>query len=145
MRTAMKDAMKTVITYGTFDVLHAGHIRLLSRARALGDRLIVGLSNDDFNALKKKSAMLDFMNRKAVLEACRYVDLVIEEKNWEQKVSDVQAYGADIFVMGDDWQGKFDFLKPYCEVVYLPRTEGISSTEIRDELRGEPVLEVGRY
>jgi glycerol-3-phosphate cytidylyltransferase len=137
--------MKTVITYGTYDVLHAGHIRLLSRAKALGDRLIVGLSNDSFNALKKKSAMLDYANRKAVLEACRYVDLVIEEKNWEQKISDVQTYGADIFVMGDDWQDKFDFLKPYCEVVYLTRTEGISSTAIRDELRDEPVLELGRY
>jgi glycerol-3-phosphate cytidylyltransferase len=137
--------MKTVITYGTFDVLHAGHIRLLSRAKALGDRLIVGLSNDDFNALKKKSAMLDYTNRKAVLEALRYVDLVIEEKNWEQKISDVKAYGVDIFVMGDDWKDKFDFLKPYCEVVYLPRTEGISSTAIRDELRDEPVLDVSRY
>jgi glycerol-3-phosphate cytidylyltransferase len=137
--------MKTVITYGTFDVLHAGHIRLLARAKALGDRLIVGLSTDEFNALKRKSALLDFANRRLVLESIRYVDLVIEEKTWEQKISDVQAHRADIFVMGDDWQGKFDFLKPYCEVVYLPRTVGISSTEIRDEVRGEPVLDGARY
>jgi glycerol-3-phosphate cytidylyltransferase len=137
--------MKTVITYGTFDVLHAGHIRLLARAKALGDRLIVGLSTDEFNALKRKSALLDFANRKLVLESIRYVDLVIEEKTWEQKISDVQAHCADIFVMGDDWQDKFDFLKPYCEVVYLPRTVGISSTEIRDEVRGEPVLDGARY
>ncbi|MCE4068550.1 MULTISPECIES: glycerol-3-phosphate cytidylyltransferase [Pseudomonas] len=126
--------MKTVITYGTFDVLHAGHIRLLQRARALGDRLIVALSNDEFNAGKHKSALLDYSNRKAVLESIRYVDLVVEEADWEQKVGDVSKYSVDVFVIGDDWKGHFDFLKPHCEVVYLPRTSGISSTEIRDQL-----------
>lgn len=127
--------MKTIITYGTFDVLHAGHIRLLERARALGDRLIVALSNDAFNAGKHKSALLDYANRKAVLESIRYVDLVIEEYSWEQKVKDIAEYSVDIFVIGDDWQGHFDFLKPHCEVVYLARTDGISSTEIRNDLK----------
>jgi len=127
--------MKTVLTYGTFDVLHAGHIRLLARAKALGDRLIVGLSTDEFNALKHKSSLLDFDNRRIVLEAVRYVDMVFPEGNWDQKLPDVQRYNVDVFVMGDDWEGKFDFLKPACEVVYLPRTEHISSTLIRDELK----------
>lgn len=127
--------MKTVLTYGTFDVLHAGHIRLLARAKALGDRLIVGLSTDAFNALKHKSSLLDFDNRRIVLEAVRYVDMVFPEGTWDQKLADVQRYNVDVFVMGDDWEGKFDFLKPACEVVYLPRTEHISSTLIRDELK----------
>jgi glycerol-3-phosphate cytidylyltransferase len=126
--------MKTVITYGTFDVLHAGHINLLKRARALGDRLIVVLSNDRFNTGKHKSALLDYENRKTVLESIRYVDLVIEEHSWDQKVQDIEEYAVDIFVIGDDWRGHFDFLKPYCEVVYLGRTDGISSTEIRNEI-----------
>ena len=117
-------------------MLHAGHIRLLARAKALGDRLIVGLSTDEFNALKHKSALLDFDNRRVVLEAVRYVDLVFPEGNWDQKLADLRRYGVDVFVMGDDWEGKFDFLKPECEVVYLPRTENISSTLIREELRG---------
>jgi len=126
--------MKTVITYGTFDVLHRGHINVLRRAKALGDRLIVAISSDKFNAGKSKSAFLDFDNRKSVLEAIRYVDQVISEDTWEQKIEDVVKYKVDVFVMGDDWQGKFDFLKEYCEVIYLPRTEGISSTEIRRDL-----------
>ncbi len=123
--------MRTVITYGTFDVLHAGHINLLKRARALGDRLIVALSSDAFNTGKHKSALLNYANRKAVLESIRYVDMVIEEHSWEQKVQDITEYSVDIFVIGDDWQGHFDFLKSHCEVVYLKRTDGISSTEIR--------------
>ncbi|WP_109513188.1 glycerol-3-phosphate cytidylyltransferase [Pseudomonas ovata] len=127
--------MRTVLTYGTFDVLHAGHVRLLARAKALGDRLIVGLSTDDFNTLKHKSSLLDFNNRRIVLEAMRYVDLVFPEGNWDQKLADVRRYHVDVFVMGDDWEGKFDFLKPECEVVYLPRTENISSTLIRQELQ----------
>lgn len=128
--------MKIIITYGTYDVLHAGHINLLRRARALGDKLIVALSTDEFNAGKHKSALLTYENRKTVLEAIRYVDEVIPEVNWEQKVSDIKNNNVDTFVMGDDWEGKFDFLKEHCNVVYLPRTEGISSTEIRDELNG---------
>lgn len=127
--------MKTVITYGTFDVLHIGHIKLLQRARELGDRLIVAISSDAFNEGKNKSALLSYNNRKAVLEAIRYVDLVIPEETWEQKIEDVKKYDVDVFVIGDDWEGHFDFLKEHCEVVYLARTKGISSTEIREDLK----------
>jgi len=126
--------MRRVITYGTYDTLHHGHIRLLRRARALGDYLIVGLSTDEFNAGKGKSALFSYEERKHDLESVRCVDLVIPERTWEQKISDVQLYQADVFVMGDDWEGKFDFLKPYCEVVYLSRTPAISSTRIRDAI-----------
>lgn len=126
--------MKKVITYGTFDLLHIGHINLLRRARALGDYLIVALSTDEFNALKGKKAYYPYEQRKAILEAIRYVDKVIPERNWEQKVDDVINHDVDVFVMGDDWEGKFDFLKEYCEVVYLPRTVGISTTKIKQDL-----------
>ncbi|MDZ5601457.1 glycerol-3-phosphate cytidylyltransferase [Pseudomonas sp. RP23018S] len=129
--------MKTVITYGTFDILHRGHINLLRRARALGDRLIVGLSSDEFNAGKHKSSLLNYENRKVVLESIRYVDYVFPEENWEQKLTDIKDYEASIFVMGDDWEGKFDFLKDLCEVVYLPRTAAISTTEIKNSLNPE--------
>lgn len=128
--------MKRVITYGTFDLLHYGHINLLRRAKELGDYLIVALSTDEFNwNEKQKKCYFTFGQRKALLEAVRYVDLVIPEETWEQKVSDVQKYQADIFVMGDDWTGKFDFLKDYCQVVYLPRTPEISTTQIKKELK----------
>ena len=126
--------MKRVITYGTFDVFHPGHVNLLRRAKALGDYLIVALSTDDFNQLKAKKAYYSYDQRKIVLEACRYVDLVIPEKTWEQKVEDIRQYNADIFVMGDDWKGKFDYLSSVCEVVYLPRTPDICSTEVRIHL-----------
>lgn len=126
---------KRVLTYGTFDFLHIGHINILRRAKALGDHLVVGLSTDEFNRLKHKQSYSSFAERKLILEAIRYVDEVIPEQTWEQKVEDVQRLGIDIFVMGDDWTGKFDFLKEYCEVVYLPRTENISSTMIRDGLK----------
>ena len=127
--------MKRVITYGTFDVLHYGHINLLKRAKALGDYLIVALSSDEFNAIKNKRSYYTYEQRKMILEACRYVDLVIPEDNWEQKVTDVQKYQADVFVMGDDWEGKFDFLKDEgTEVVYLPRTPEISSSQIKKDL-----------
>jgi len=126
--------MKTVITYGTFDILHVGHINLLKRASELGDRLIVAISSDEFNAGKHKSSLLNYENRKVVVESIRYVDMVIAETNWEQKIIDIKKYNVDIFVMGDDWKGKFDFLKEYCEVIYLPRTDGISTTQIKDEL-----------
>lgn len=126
--------MKTVITYGTFDILHRGHINLLRRARELGDRLIVGLSSDEFNAGKHKSSLLNYENRKHVLESIRYVDLVFAESTWDQKVGDILKYEADIFVMGDDWEGKFDSLKEHCEVIYLPRTQNISTTQIKAEL-----------
>lgn len=124
--------MRRVITYGTFDTLHYGHIRLLRRARELGDFLIVAISTDDFNALKGKQAKFSFEDRKRDLEAIRYVDLVIPEHNWEQKVTDVQEHNVDIFTIGDDWEGKFDFLKSQCEVHYMTRTPDISSTVIRN-------------
>ena len=126
--------MKTVITYGTFDILHIGHINLLRRARAMGDRLVVGLSSDAFNRGKHKSSLLNYDNRKVVLESIRYVDEVFAEDNWEQKPGDIRKYHADIFVMGDDWTGKFDFLSEFCEVRYLARTPEISTTQIRDSL-----------
>jgi len=126
--------MKKVITYGTFDILHYGHINLLKRAKALGDFLIVAISTDEFNALKGKKSYYNYETRKMMLEAIKYVDLVIPETCWEQKIEDVKKYDIDIFTMGSDWEGKFDFLKEYCEVVYLPRTEGISTTQIKQEL-----------
>ncbi|MFC6274221.1 glycerol-3-phosphate cytidylyltransferase [Levilactobacillus tangyuanensis] len=126
--------MKKVITYGTFDLLHKGHIRLLERAKALGDDLTVCVSSDEFNVEKGKRAYTSYEDRKYILEAIKYVDRVIPEKSWDQKIKDVQDNDIDIFVMGDDWKGKFDFLKDYCEVVYLPRTEGISTTKIKHDL-----------
>lgn len=123
--------MKRVITYGTYDILHYGHVNLLRRARALGDYLIVVLSTDEFNKKKNKTAYYTYEQRKMILEACRYVDLVVPEENWEQKRSDIVKYEADIFVMGDDWKGKFDFLSDLCEVVYLPRTPDISTTKVK--------------
>ena len=127
--------MKKVITYGTFDILHYGHINLLRRARALGDYLVVVLSSDEFNALKNKKSYYTYEQRKIMLEACKYVDLVVPENTWEQKIDDIKKYNIDVFVMGNDWEGKFDFLKDYCEVVYLPRTEGISSTQVKEFLK----------
>lgn len=126
--------MKKVITYGTYDLLHVGHINLLRRARELGDYLIVVVSSDEFNAIKGKKAYYSFEDRKKILEAIRYVDEVLPEYTWEQKIDDVVNNNVDVFVMGDDWTGKFDFLKEYCEVVYLPRTEGISTTKIKQDL-----------
>ena len=122
--------MKTVLTYGTYDLLHKGHVLLLARARNLGDRLIVGLSTDAFNELKGKRCFYSYEERYLILSAIRHVDMVIPEQNWEQKISDIQTHNVDVFVMGDDWKGKFDHLRDYCEVVYLPRTENISTTEI---------------
>lgn len=121
---------KTVLTYGTFDLFHIGHLQLLERARALGDRLVVAISTDEFNAGKGKRSIVPFEQRKRIVESIRHVDLVIPETEWEQKTRDVQEHGVDVFVMGDDWAGKFDFLKELCEVVYLPRTKNISSTQI---------------
>lgn len=128
--------MKRVLTYGTFDLLHYGHIRLLKRAKELGDYLIVAVSTDEFNDIKGKKAYHDYETRKKMLEAIRYVDLVIPEATWEQKENDVKEYKVDVVVMGSDWAGsdKFDYLKEYCEVVYLDRTEGISTTKIKGDL-----------
>ena len=127
--------MKRIITYGTFDLLHYGHINLLKRAKALGDYLIVVLSTDEFNSkMKSKVTYFSYEERKQLLESIRYVDLVVPENTWEQKVNDVQAYHVDTFVMGHDWEGKFDFLKKYCEVMYLDRTPEISTTKIKNDL-----------
>ncbi|HKL79996.1 MAG TPA: glycerol-3-phosphate cytidylyltransferase [Mobilitalea sp.] len=127
--------MKKVITYGTYDLVHVGHINLLRRARELGDYLVVVLSSDEFNAIKNKTAYHSYEDRKIILEAIKYVDEVIPEYTWEQKIADVVDNKIDVFVMGDDWEGKFDFLKEYCEVVYLPRTEGVSTTKIKQDLK----------
>ena len=134
--------MKRILTYGTFDLLHYGHIRLLERAKKLGDYLIVALSTDEFNAIKGKKAYHDYETRKKMLEALRCVDLVIPEENWEQKLDDIKKYYVDVVVMGSDWTGsdKFDYLKKYCELVYLDRTEGISTTKIKEDLNlQEPI------
>lgn len=129
--------MKKVITYGTFDLLHKGHVNILKRARELGDHLTVVVSSDEFNALKGKKAYTSYEDRKYILEAIKYVDVVLPEFTWEQKVDDVRDNDIDIFVMGDDWEGKFDFLQEHCEVVYLPRTEGVSTTKIKEDLKDQ--------
>lgn len=125
---------KIILTYGTFDLLHVGHINLLKRAKNMGSKLIVGLSTDEFNEQKGKRCYFTYEERKQILEAIKYVDLVIPETTWEQKVIDVEKYDIDIFTIGNDWEGKFDFLKELCDVVYLDRTEGISTTQIKSEL-----------
>lgn len=126
--------LKKVITYGTFDLIHSGHINLLRRAKEMGDYLIVAISTDKFNAIKNKKAYHTFEDRKIILKAIRYVDEVIPENTWDQKIEDVKKNQIDLFVMGDDWQGKFDFLNDYCDVVYLPRTKGISTSQIKNTL-----------
>ena len=129
--------MRRIITYGTFDLLHYGHINLLRRAKQLGDYLIVALSTDEFNSKeKKKKSYFTYEQRKQLLESIRYVDLVIPEENWEQKVQDMKEYHVDVFVIGDDWTGKFDYLRETgVDVVYLSRTPEISSTQIKNDLR----------
>lgn len=127
--------MKRVITYGTFDILHYGHINLLRRAKALGDYLIVGLSTDQFNSIKNKQSFFDYEQRKQILESIRYVDLIIPENDWNQKRNDIINLNVDIFTIGDDWAGKFDFLKDICEVVYLERTPEISTTQLKNRLK----------
>ncbi len=122
---------KTVITYGTFDVLHVGHVRLLRRLKEMGDRLIVAVSTDEFNTGKGKRCLMPFEQRVELVESIRYVDLVIPEECWEQKVDDIQKHSVDIFAIGNDWEGAFDDLKAYCEVKYLPRTEGVSTTGLK--------------
>ncbi len=127
--------MTTVLTYGTFDLFHIGHLRLIERLAAMGDRLIVGVSTDEFNAGKGKRSVVSYDDRAAIVGAIRGVDLVVPERNWEQKRADIVEHGVDVFVMGDDWAGKFDDLSDVCEVRYLPRTSGVSSTEIKEMLR----------
>ncbi len=126
---------RTVITYGTFDLFHIGHLNLFRRLKEIGDYLIVAVSTDEFNALKGKRSIIPFEHRIEIVKSIKYVDLAIPEESWEQKVDDIKKYNVDIFAIGEDWGGKFDFLKEYCEVVYLPRTEGVSSSEIRQFLK----------
>ena len=124
--------LKRILTYGTFDLLHVGHVRLLRRAKALGDELIVAVSTDPFNEVKGKKAINSYEDRKEILESISYIDSVIPEHHWDQKISDVIEHNIDVFVIVDDWEGEFDYLKEYCEVVYLPRTEDISTTQIKE-------------
>ena len=128
--------MKVILTYGTYDLLHQGHVRLLKRAKELGDYLIVALSTDDFNTIKGKKSYHSFEVRKEILQAIKYVDLVIPEESWEQKISDVIVYDVDTVVMGSDWENspQFEYLRKYCNVQYLERTKGISTTQIKDDL-----------
>jgi len=129
-----KNKKKVIITYGTFDMFHIGHLKLLKRLSKMGDKLIVAISDDAFNEGKGKKVMIPYKQRAKILKSIKYVDKVIPEKNWEQKVTDVKKYKVDTFVMGDDWEGKFDFLKEHCEVVYLPRTKNISTTQLKKSL-----------
>lgn len=122
---------RTVITYGTFDLFHIGHLNILKRLRDLGDRLIVGVSTDDFNALKGKRPLVPFEQRIEIVKAIRYVDEAIPEERWEQKREDIDKYDVDVFGIGEDWKGKFDQLADRVQVVYLPRTSGISTTEMK--------------
>lgn len=126
--------MKTIITYGTFDLFHIGHVRILQRLRAMGDRLIVGISSDEFNALKGKKSFFSYAERAEIVASSKYVDFVFPEHNWEQKREDILKYNAQVLGMGNDWEGKFDHLSDICEVVYLGRTEDISTTEIKRSL-----------
>lgn len=133
--------MKRVITYGTFDLLHVGHLNILKRARALGDHLTVCISTDEFNLnAKNKTCVMSYKDRAELVSHLVCVDQVIPEDNWEQKASDVVKHNIDVFVIGDDWTGKFDFLKDLCEVVYLPRTDGVSTTEIKTFIKSAPKL-----
>lgn len=136
--------MKNIITYGTFDVFHVGHLRLLGRAKTLGDNLIVALSTDEFNLTHKgKVTAIPFSDRAEIVSAIKYVDKVIPENSWEQKIEDVKKYNIDVFVIGDDWKGKFDFLNDFCEVVYLSRTDNVSSTDIKNHIKSSSNTQIG--
>ena len=125
---------KTIITYGTFDMFHIGHLRLLERLSQLAERVIVAVSTDAFNEQKGKKVLIPYEQRAAIVQAIEYVDLVIPEENWQQKSTDIATYNVDIFAMGDDWAGQFDFLKSQCEVVYLERTQDVSTTALKKSL-----------
>ena len=127
--------MKTIITYGTFDMFHIGHLRLLRRLNEMADRVVVAVSTDEFNQVKGKKVLIPYEQRADIVSSLKYVDLVIPENNWEQKVPDIQQHNVDMFAMGNDWEGKFDFLKPHCEVIYLDRTENISTTDLKRSLK----------
>ncbi|MGJ9411322.1 adenylyltransferase/cytidyltransferase family protein [Aeromicrobium sp. CF4.19] len=136
--------MTTVLTYGTFDLFHIGHVRLLSRLAELGDELVVGVSTDEFNALKGKTSIISYADRAEIVSAVRHVDKVIPENGWEQKRQDLIDHGVDVFAMGSDWQGKFDDLSDLCEIRYLDRTDGISSTKLKEQLSDPVSLDVDR-
>ena len=139
--------MKTVLTYGTFDLFHIGHLRLLERARSLGERLVVGVSSEEFNSIKGKHSIIPYEHRAAIVRALACVEDVFPENDWGQKESDIRRFEASVLVMGDDWAGKFDKFKVFCDVVYLPRTGGISSTELKATLsafKGEKITELYR-
>lgn len=125
---------KTVITYGTFDMFHIGHLNLINNLRKNGDKVIIGISTDEFNEVKGKKTLIPFEQRKKIVESIKGVDLVIAESNWEQKIEDIKKYNVDIFIIGNDWEGKFDYLKEYCDVVYVNRTENISTTQLKKSL-----------
>ncbi|WP_444984248.1 glycerol-3-phosphate cytidylyltransferase [Halomonas mongoliensis] len=127
--------MKTIITYGTFDMFHVGHLNLLRRLSEMGDRLIVAVSTDEFNKGKGKKTLIPYDQRSQIVESIKYVDMVVPEESWEQKLSDVKKYNVDVFAIGEDWKGKFDFLEDLCEVVYLPRTKNISTTDLKKSLK----------
>jgi glycerol-3-phosphate cytidylyltransferase len=126
---------KVILTYGTFDLFHVGHLNLLNRLKDLGSYLIVGVSTDEFNELKGKKTIIKYEHRYEIVKNIKSVDLVLPERSWDQKIDDIKNNNVQIFAMGNDWQGKFDHLKEYCEVVYLPRTEGVSSTSLKSLLR----------
>ena len=128
--------MVKVLTYGTYDLFHYGHLRILQRAKALGDYLVVAVSTDEFNKIKNKKSTYPYNERAEIVQSIKYVDEVIPENNWDQKIEDIKKHNIDIMVMGDDWKGKFDFLTEYCKVVYLERTPNISSTEIKEGIKG---------
>ena len=130
----MKKKIK-VITYGTFDMFHVGHLKLLKRAKAFGDELIVAVSTDEFNQMKGKKTLIPFEQRAQIVSAIKYVDKVIPENNWEQKIKDIKKHNIDIFVMGNDWEGKFDKLSDYCQVEYLERTKDVSTTFLKESLQ----------
>lgn len=125
---------KTIITYGTFDMFHVGHLRLLQKLKKMGSKLIVAVSTDEFNELKGKKTLIPYEQRAEIVSCIKYVDIVIPENNWEQKINDILQYKVDIFAIGDDWEGEFDFLKEYCEVIYLERTKDISTTQLKKSL-----------
>ena len=125
---------KVIITYGTFDMFHIGHLKLLKRLKKRGTKLIVAVSTDEFNREKGKSVMIPYKQRAKIVKSIKYVDKVIPEKNWNQKITDIKKYDVDVFAIGDDWEGEFDFLKEHCKVVYLKRTKDISTTKLKKSL-----------
>ncbi len=136
--------MKRVLTYGTFDLFHTGHLNLLKRAKGFGDYLIVGLSTDEFNRIKGKKTLIPFEERREIIKSICYVDEVIPEESWDQKEKDIKKLNIETFVMGDDWKGEFDYLKKLCEVIYVPRTKHISTTQIKENLKSFYNIDVER-